>query len=133
MRTKDEIIAYQRRYMHNNREKFNKYQRIYRKIGKRVKPFPQILGCTDSVLKSIPNPFGTFEKAKYVIFRDKSAVIPLYSFVTTCHNTEECVEIMKQKFLDFYNYSPLNPKYCSIYKIQNGIKKLIFRKNLFNH
>jgi hypothetical protein len=89
---------------------------------------PLMASYVEEVLKSIPNPFGSFEKAKYVIYRDKSANIPLYSFVTTCRNTEDCIEIMKEKFKHLtYNHSGWDAKYCRIYKIQDGIKKLIFR------
>lgn len=132
MRTREQIIDYQRKYMRRNRERFNEYQRLYRKQGKKIKPFPEIHRDTDLVLKSIPHPFGSFEKASYVLFRDRSAVIVLYSFTTTCHNTEECVEIMKNKYLEIYGYKPVHPKYCSIYKVQNGIKKLIFKKIVNN-
>lgn len=76
------------------------------------------------VLKSIPNPFGTFEKAEYVIFVNKNANIPLYRFITTCRCTEDCIEIMKDKF----RAAPNTGKYCSIYRIQNGVRKLIFKK-----
>lgn len=95
MTTQEQIIIRKKRRRNYHRE----YQRVYRKRGKAVKPFPEIHRNTDMVLKNIPNPFGSFEKASYVLFRDRSAVIVLYSFTTTCHNTEECVEIMKNKYL----------------------------------
>lgn len=82
---------------------------------------------TDIVLKSIPNPFGSFEKATYVIFRYKSKSQILYSFTTTCRNTEDCIEVMKDKFKSINGYT-LNPAmYCTIYKVQYGVMKLIFR------
>lgn len=92
---------------------------------------PMLESLIEEVLKSIPNPFGSFEKAKYVIYKDKSADIPLYSFITTCRNTEDCIEIMKEKFKYLtYHRNVWDAKYCRIYKIQNGIKQLIFREIL---
>lgn len=110
-----------------------KRKNIHRKKRREVNPSQYLHNCTDFVLGGIPNPFGAFEKAKYVIFREKSAVTPLYFFVTTCHNTEECVEILKSKFADIYGRRKETPKYCSIYKIQGGVKSLIFRKIFLNN
>lgn len=81
---------------------------------------------THAVLKSIPNPFGSFEKATYVLYRGKSQRIVSYSFTTTCRNTEDCVEIMKAEFGrrgDEYGH---RTNLCNIYKIQNRKKTLIF-------
>lgn len=83
---------------------------------------------TDKVLQSIPNPFGSFKKAKYIIYKDMASTVHLYSFVTTCRNTEDCINIMKDKFKLFNEYRKAKPKFCSIYKIQDGIKELIFRE-----
>lgn len=73
----------------------------------------------ESVLNKPPLPYGSFEKAKYILLKHRE---PVYWFVTTCRNTEECVEIMKSKF----DAGITQTKYCSIYKDQNGIRECIF-------
>ena len=119
----------------NNIEERRAYHRAYNKKYKQAHKgnmdcFSLVIlhADTDKVLQSIPNPFGSFEKAKYVIYRKRS-VIPSYSFITTCRNTEDCIEIMKDKFKQRNAYrDDGTKKRCSIFKIQNGIKKLIFRE-----
>ena len=49
------------------------------------------------VLSSIPNPFGSFEKAKYEMVACNHQRQLKWSFVTTCRNTEDCIEIIKSK------------------------------------
>lgn len=118
---------YDRKYRKANKKKLRKYNKDYYKKNHKKKEFKITLHPdTDKVLNSLPNPFGSFEKAKYVVYRYKSASIPLLFFTTTCHNTEDCIEIMKEKIKQVQTRS----KYLSIYKIQKGIRKLIFREKI---
>lgn len=129
MRSYEQIQAYQKRYRQKHREKLLKYFRA-RHLAKRKKAgngreVNEVViqdEVVERVLKSLPAPFGSFEKATYMIHKYESCQ-PFYQFVTTCHNTEECIEIMKEKYLQY----SCRPKYCSIYKIQDGVKRLIFR------
>jgi predicted PolB exonuclease-like 3'-5' exonuclease len=125
-KTLEQRREYEKGYRIIHRDKWRKYQREYkqRKSAER-KALLVVVDRCDSVLKSIPNPFGSFEKAQYVIYKPDNTV--LYSFVTTCRNTEDCIEIMKEKYLCLFSNRREFQKYCSIYKIQKGIKKLIFR------
>lgn len=50
-------------------------------------------------------PFGKFKKAKYLLIFRKKVV---YSFVTTIHTEEECIEIMIDKAKYFYSYDVKN-------------------------
>lgn len=52
----------------------------------------------ENVLRSIPMPFGSLEKAKYEVKNYGSQ--GTYSFTTTCHNSEDVIEMMKEKFGD---------------------------------
>jgi hypothetical protein len=120
--------AYVKKYAIENKEYLNKYQSKYWDKHYKKKHIIMLHPDTEKVLESLPNPFGSFEKAKYIIYRDLAASVYLYSFVTTCRNTEDCIELMKAKFVSIHKFKKrTKPKYCSIYKIQNGIKKLIFR------
>lgn len=123
--TLEQRREYVRKYRIANAEKLRAYQIARNEKRRKTKPFQiQLHPDTDKVLKSLPNPFGSFEKAKYVIYRYRSRIIPLYFLTTTCRNTEDCIEIMKHKFKEKDHRN----KYCSIYKIQHGIRKLIFRE-----
>lgn len=73
----------------------------------------------ESVIIQTPSPFGSFEKAKYVILKHGE---PVYWFTTTCRNTEDCIEIMKAKF----KAGITQTRYCNIYKEQNGIREKIY-------
>jgi hypothetical protein len=120
--TLEQRKEYSKQYRERNKERLRAY-RLGRLEGNYRKNYnDRIHHDTEMVLKSIPNPFGSFEKAKYIIYKDYSASERLYSFVTTCRNTEDCIELMKQKFKELST-----SRYCYIYKIQNGIKKLIFK------
>lgn len=75
----------------------------------------------ESVVSKPELPFDSFGKAKYILFRYGTSA-PYYWFTTTCRNTEESIEIMRNKFKMLQS----ERKYCSIYKVQNGITELIF-------
>lgn len=116
---------YDRKYRIANEEKLRAYQIAWNEKRRKPKVFQiQLHPDTDKVLKSLSNPFGSFEKAKYTC-RIKSKKL---SFTTTCRNTEDCIEIMKEKFKAINDYALRPAMYCSIYKIQHGIRKLIFRE-----
>ena len=119
---------YDRKYRLEHKVLIREYQRRYWEKHYKKKHIIILHYDTEKVLKSIPNPFGSFEKAKYVIYKDKNESVPLYSFVSTCRNTEDCIEIMKEVFISLHDFKEgRTPKCCCIYKIQNGIKQLIFR------
>lgn len=80
-----------------------------------------LLAYEQEVLKNIPNPFGSFEKARYELCCYPNS-IPHYSFVTTSRNTEECVEIMKEKFKGVLHKSCT----CIVYKIQGGKRIVVY-------
>ena len=124
-KTLEQRREYDRKYRIANAEKLRAYQIAYNEKRRKTPPFEiKLHPDTDKVLRSLPNPFGTFEKAKYTCrVKDKKL-----SFITTCRNTEDCVEIMKLKFKEINDYAVVPVMYCSIYKIQHGIKKLIFRE-----
>jgi hypothetical protein len=108
-------------YRLKNKEKIRNYQKLYQRERRRHQKeyyLPQCHPDTDVVLKSIPNPFGTFEKAKYILCKGET---PIYFFTTTCRNMEDCIELMQQKFNILYSSNN-----CYIYKLKNGIKDLIF-------
>lgn len=116
---------YDRKYRIANAGKLKAYQIKYNEKRRKTPPFEiKLHPDTDKVLKSLPNPFGSFEKAKYTC-RIKSKKL---SFITTCRNTEDCIEIMKEKFKSINDYATIKTVYCSIYKIQHRIRKLIFRE-----
>lgn len=75
------------------------------------------------VLKNIPNPFGSFEKAKYVLCKCRNGSV-IYSFVTTAHNTEDCVDILKTLFNErLWNGRVNNYMIC---KYRNGRKEILY-------
>lgn len=122
--TLEQRREYDRKYRIANAEKLRAYQIAYNEKRRKTPPFEiKLHPDTDKVLKSLPNPFGSFEKAKYTC-RIKAKKL---SFTTTCRNTEDCVEIMKEKFKAINDYATIKTVYCAIYKIQHGIRKLIFR------
>lgn len=123
--TLEQRREYDRKYRIANAEKLRAYQIARNEKRRKTKPFQiQLHPDTDKVLKSLPNPFGSFEKAKYVC-RIRGTKI---SFITTCRNTEDCIEIMKEKFKAINDYAVNKTSYCAIYKVQHGIRKLIFRE-----
>jgi hypothetical protein len=123
--TLEQRREYDRKYRIANAEKLRAYQIARNEKRRKTKPFQiQLHPDTDKVLKSLPNPFGSFEKAKYVC-RIRGTKI---SFITTCRNTEDCIELMKIRFKEINNYALRPVTYCIIYKIQNGIRKMIFNE-----
>jgi hypothetical protein len=80
----------------------------------------------EEVLQDIPNPFGTFKKAKYVI---KQYGIVLYSCVTTCRSEENMLELLREKS-EYTCYMREYP-FVSIVKIQDGKEKVLFKGNIF--
>lgn len=123
--TLEQRRGYDRQYRVLNAEKLRAYQIAYNEKRRKTPPFEiKLHPDTDKVLKSLPNPFGSFEKAKYTC-RIKAKKL---SFTTTCRNTEDCVEIMKEKFKAINDYALRPVTYCIIYKIQNGIRKMIFNE-----
>jgi hypothetical protein len=80
----------------------------------------------EEVLQGIPNPFGTFKKAKYVI---KQYGVILYSCVTTCRSEENMLELLMEKS-EYTCYMREYP-FVSIVKIQDGKEKVLFKGNIF--
>lgn len=74
-----------------------------------------------NVLDTIPRPFGTFEKAKYVLGSGVSGA-NYYTFITTVHSEPECIEIMKKMYDETYHIEA----FFRVSKIQNGKRKTIF-------
>ena len=74
----------------------------------------------------LPNPFGTFKKAKYVI---KQYGIVLYSCVTTCRSEENMLELLMEKS-EYTCYMRKYP-FVSIVKIQDDKEKVLFKGNIF--
>jgi hypothetical protein len=119
-----------KRYRERNKVKFGEYRKDYlgrqdKKTSKRAERlFNSRLSLieeeTDFFIKNMPVPFGSFEKAKYVCFLGGFV---FYSFVTTCRNTEDCISILRNKLEE----RRCETKRFFIYKIQNGIKKLILK------
>lgn len=123
--TSDQRKEYYKKYCELNKEKLRVYHKEYHNIARPRPEFKISLHPdTKKVLRSLPNPFGTFEKAKYTCRIKHKKLF----FTTTCRNTEDCVEIMKLKFIEVNDYAKEQAAYCSIYKIQHGIRKLIFRE-----
>lgn len=75
----------------------------------------------EDVLHKTVIPYGTFEKAKYLLVRNGNEV-PLYFFTTTCRNTEECISIMERKF----ELMDIPTPYFKVYKVMNGIKQMVY-------
>jgi hypothetical protein len=80
----------------------------------------------EEVLQDIPNPFGTFKKAKYVI---KQYGIVLYFCVTTCRSEENMLELLREKS-EYTCYMREYP-FVSIVKIQDDKEKVLFKGNIF--
>lgn len=78
----------------------------------------------EEVLQDIPNPFGTFEKAKYVI---RQYGIVLYSCVTTCRSEENMIELFREKHSRYKMEYP----FVSIVKIQDDKEKVLCKGNIF--
>src|SRR6185503_984388 len=74
----------------------------------------------DEVVKNLRHPFGSFEKATYLIYRYNGDV--LYYFTKTCHNTEYAIEIMKEYYKKLYSL----PKSFKIWKRVNGIQRIVY-------
>lgn len=77
------------------------------------------------VLATLVNPFGTFEKAKYCMyyFKDSGKEYKrLYTFITTIHSEEDCIDIMKKLF----EQRVRGLKYFTVYKKNKDMKKLIY-------
>ena len=70
-------------------------------------------------------PFGSFEKAKYSLCAHPNSV-PIYSFITTTRNTEECINIMKS----MWDELKTECNECIIYKIQKGVREIIFTNKI---
>ena len=134
MQTREEKLAYMKRYRESNKLKYLQYRAGYADIKKKKTNKRLIRRCRKRVnlireevalyVKNMAVPFGTFEKAKYVCVLGGFV---FYSFVTTCRNTEECVSLLRRKASErIYQKS----KEFKIYKIQNKVKKLIFKEVL---
>lgn len=76
----------------------------------------------ESVITPTPLPYGSFQKAKYLLYMIGNYREPIYFFTTTCRNTEDCIDIMVQR------WNPLSraSKYFIIKKVQNGIIENIY-------
>lgn len=76
----------------------------------------------DEVLKSIPNPFGSFEKATYAIYNNQHGLI--YSFTTTCRNAEDSINLMIERYKEMFFHC----KSFKVWQIQGGIKKIVYQE-----
>lgn len=76
----------------------------------------------ESVLYKPVNPFGSFEKARYVIYGYNG--FPIYQFTTTCHNLEDSINIMIER----YKSLALRAKSFKVCQIKNGIKKIVYQE-----
>lgn len=88
------------------------------------------------VLRTLPLPFGSLEKAKYCLKPFSTDRKKDYSFVTTSHNTEDAVEIMRQKFQEKFGYKKLGDKrtkvkYFCVLKIVGGTETKVFQTERF--
>lgn len=81
------------------------------------------------VLDSIPNPFGTFEKAKYVLCGYRNDM--RYSCITTCRSEENMLSYLKEKASDLCLRK--QNSFVMIIKIQNGKEKELFKGNIFRY
>ncbi len=80
----------------------------------------------EEVFKNIPNPFGTFKKARYELYFSGGDPDPAYAFVTTCRDEESCIEILKEKFKTMRT---TGVHYFTIKKIKDGKMEVIFSTN----
>jgi hypothetical protein len=95
------------------------------RINKRLtKEWAMINDSVSEFINTLNNPFGSFEKATYLIYRYNGDV--LYSFTTTCHNTEESIELMKEYYHSIWNC--YLPKSFKIWKRVNGVQEIIYEK-----
>lgn len=76
----------------------------------------------ESTLINTPLPFGSFEKAKYTLFMNGNNKEPFYFFTTTCRNTEDCLNIMMEKYKSEFKQT----KYYKVYKTVNGVTQFLF-------
>lgn len=81
-----------------------------------------------SVIARLPNPFGSFEKATYVLSNTHKFRKNIYSFTTTVHNTEDVINLMKEMI---ERRSEDQGRNFVIHKKQNGITSKIFSYNKF--
>ena len=97
----------------------NEVEGVYRDVIKK-----ELAEEAEVVKATLPHPFGSFEKATYELKRNRNRHSEqyFYRFTTTCHNTEECVEVLKEKFGEQITQQ----EYCTIVKIQNGKKEELF-------
>ena len=77
----------------------------------------------DEVVSKLVNPFGSFEKATYIIYRYNGDIF--YSFTTTCHNTEESIKLMKEYYESIYSF--YLPKSYKIWKRTNGVQEVVYQ------
>lgn len=84
------------------------------------------------VLKSLPNPFGSFEKATYTLKPFSAHRGRLFKFTTTAHNTEDAIEIMRDAFNKKFGYkkktnSASTPiKYFRVYKKVGNREEIVY-------
>lgn len=65
--------------------------------------------------------FGKYPKTRYTLFINKKSA---YSFVTTIHPEEECIERLKEIAQTKYS---LDKMYFHIEKHQNGVSTMIYK------
>jgi|ERR1039457_1129281 hypothetical protein len=75
-----------------------------------------------SVIDRLPNPFGTFEKATYSIELYNGR--KLFSFVTTCRDEKNCIEILKERIENLFGLYECNSLIA--YKTCNGVRTQLF-------
>lgn len=76
----------------------------------------------ESIITNPPMPFGSLSKAKYLLFKNGKGHDPIYFFTTTCRNTEDCINILSEK----YEAELKEVRYFKIFKVQNGKSEFIY-------
>jgi hypothetical protein len=84
----------------------------------------QLSEIASAVLKKIQRPFGTFKKVKYILYRHRRYYRdnPIYFFITTIHDEQESIELMK----NLWSHKHYSTELFTIYKEENGITKVLF-------
>ena len=84
---------------------------------------------TVKVINELPNPFGTFEKAKYRVYGYSDTI--LYSCVTSCRSEEEMVNMLADRCRGMFKMKESN--FAKITKIQNGKEKVLLKGNVYKN
>jgi hypothetical protein len=91
----------------------NRQKRDYKFLNNIAKDF----------IKNMPVKFGSFEKATYYI-QNKYDGRYFYRFTTTCHHLEDCIDILKNKYLNV-RIKRIDKNF-NIVQVKNGIEKIVY-------